>query len=89
MSNSMTQAQYDAVLAMVQDLQYVNGNSSEALPSCSNSNFDSGNTAWILTSTSIVLLMTLPGSQEITAFHVPSDSIDLFLTLNPEYICPQ
>ena len=61
---SITQEQYDSLLFLVQNL-------TEKAPSCENSNFDTGNTAWILVSTSIVLLMTLPGCSYLRNTIVP------------------
>ena len=59
--SNVTQEQVDAIYTILKNLQYINGNATGNKPSCSNDIYDSGDTAFMLASTALVLFMTLPG----------------------------
>jgi hypothetical protein len=63
----VSKEQYDYLVGLIDSLQAINANATANVPSCSNSNFDSGNTAWILVATALVLLMTLPGVSKLSS----------------------
>ena len=66
LTGNVTEEKFAALWAILNDLKYLNGNSTANSPSCSNDIYDTGHTAFMLASTALVLFMTLPGEYFIT-----------------------